>query len=72
MPAARTALPHVRAGAVQSRHAQWCAAAEAAGLTARRAGPRGLPAAVAPPDVAERLARTLAETLAVGGRHPTA
>jgi len=55
----RTALLHVRAGDVRSRHPQWLAAAEAAGLTPRRRGPRGLPAALAPPGDAERLARGL-------------
>jgi hypothetical protein len=60
----RTALLHVVAGPVSSRHPQWRAAADAAGLAARRAGPRGLPAALAPPDDAERLARGLSATLA--------
>jgi hypothetical protein len=59
----RTALVHVREGDVRSRHPQWLAAASAAGLTARRRGPRGLPAALTPPDQAERLARALATTL---------
>jgi hypothetical protein len=59
----RTALLHVAAGPVRSRHRQWRAAAEAAGLEARGGGPRGLPAALAPPDDAERLARALAQTL---------
>jgi hypothetical protein len=58
-----TALLHVRAGPVRSRHRQWLAAADAAGLQASREGPRGLPTALAPPDVAERLARALAATL---------
>jgi hypothetical protein len=60
---ARTALLHVRAGDVRSRHPQWLAAAAAAGLPARRRGPRGLPAALAPPQAAERLVRSLATTL---------
>jgi len=60
---ARTALLHVEAGRVRSRHHQWRAAAREAGLAAERAGPRGLPAALAPPDAAERLARGLARTL---------
>ena len=59
----RTALLHVRAGDVRSRHPQWLAASAAAGLPARRRGPRGLPAALAPPADAERLARALATTL---------
>jgi hypothetical protein len=60
---ARTALLHVHAGPVRSRHHQWRAAAQAAGLETERGGPRGLPAALAPPDAAERLARGLAQTL---------
>jgi len=60
---ARTALLHVRAGDVRSRHPQWRAAAAHAGVPTRRAGPRGLPAAVAPPDRAEALARALSTTL---------
>jgi hypothetical protein len=60
---ARTALLHVRPGDVRSRHPQWRAAARAAGLPAVRRGPRGLPAASAPPEYAERLARALAATL---------
>src|SRR5215207_10167602 len=60
---ARTALLHVRAGDVHSRHPQWLAAAENAGITARRRGPRGVSAALAPPEEAERLARALATTL---------
>src|SRR5215218_8049408 len=56
----RTALLHVRPGEVRSRHRQWLAAAAAAGLEARRRGPRGLPAALAAPQDAERLARALA------------
>ena len=56
---ARTALLHVRAGDVRSRHPQWLAAASAAGLPASRRGPRGLPAALAPPEQAGRLARAL-------------
>jgi len=56
----RTALLHVRPGDVRSRHRQWLAAAAAAGLEARRRGPRGLPAALAAPQDAERLARALA------------
>ncbi len=59
---ARTALLHVRAGDVRSRHPQWLAAADSAGLPARRGGPRGLPAAFAPPDAAGALARALAPT----------
>jgi hypothetical protein len=55
----RTALLRVRAGDVRSRHPQWLAAAEAAGLPARKRGPRGLPAALAPPEHAEQLARAL-------------
>jgi hypothetical protein len=55
----RTALLHVRAGDVRSRHPQWLAAAQSAGLAARRRGPRGLPAAEAPPEHAEPLARAL-------------
>ena len=60
---ARTALLHVRAGDVRSRHPQWLEAAAAAGLPARRRGPRGLPAALAPPEHAEPLARALTRTL---------
>jgi hypothetical protein len=60
---ARTALLHVRAGDIRSRHPQWRAAATEAGLTARRRGPRGLPAALAPPELAGRLARALSRTL---------
>ncbi len=60
---ARTALLHVRAGDVRSRHPQWLQAAAAAGLPARRRGPRGLPAALAPPEHAEPLARALTGTL---------
>jgi hypothetical protein len=59
----RTALLHVREGEVASRHPQWRAAAASAGLPARERGPRGLPAALAPPDQAECLARALARTL---------
>jgi hypothetical protein len=59
LDARRTALLHVRAGDVRSRHPQWLAAAEAAGLPARRRGPRGLPAAYAPPEQVKTLARTL-------------
>ena len=55
----RTALLGVQAGPVRTRHPQWRAAAEAAGLEARKGGPRGLPAALAPPEHAERLARAL-------------
>src|SRR5829696_200726 len=55
----RTALLHVRAGDVRSRHPQWLAAAEHAGLTPRRRGPGGLPAALAPPEHAGRLAHAL-------------
>ena len=62
LDARRTALLHVRAGDVRSRHPQWLAAAETAGLAARRRGPRGLPAALAPPEHAEALARGLAVT----------
>ncbi len=58
---ARTALLHVRAGDVRSRHPRWLAAAATAGLPARRRGPRGLPAALAPPEHAERLARALGD-----------
>ena len=58
-----TALLHVQAGPIRSRHHQWRAAADAAGLDSRSGGPRGLPAALAPPDDAERLARGLARTL---------
>jgi hypothetical protein len=57
---ARTALLHVRAGDVRSRHPQWLAAARAAGVSARRGGPLGVPTALAPPEHAERLARALA------------
>jgi hypothetical protein len=60
---ARTALLHVQAGDVRSRHHQWRAAAQAAGLAAERGGPRGLPAALAPPEEAERLSRALARAL---------
>jgi hypothetical protein len=60
---ARTALLQLCAGGIRSRHAQWRAVAQGAGLTARPAGPPGLPAALASPEHAERLARTLAETL---------
>jgi hypothetical protein len=59
----RTALLHVRSGAVRSRHPQWRAAAAAAGLPVRRGGTRGIPAAGAPPEAAEALARGLATTL---------
>jgi hypothetical protein len=59
----RTALLHVRAGDVRSRHPQWLAAAAAAGLPARRGGPRGLPTALAPPEHAEALARALRPAL---------
>jgi hypothetical protein len=59
----RTALLHVAGGPVRSRHPQWRAAAEATGLAARRAGPRGLPTALAPPEEVERLARGLSQTL---------
>jgi hypothetical protein len=55
----RTALLHLRAGDVRSRHPQWLAAAQEAGLAARRRGPRGLPAALAPPEHAGRLAAKL-------------
>jgi hypothetical protein len=61
LPSARTALLHVAAaGAVGSRHPQWRAAAAAVGLPTGKRGPGGLPAAVAPPEHAERLARALA------------
>jgi hypothetical protein len=60
---ARTALLHVRAGDVRSRHPQWLAAAQSAGLPARRGGPSGLPAALAPPESAGRLARALGHAL---------
>jgi len=60
---ARTALLHVRDGDVRSRHPQWLAAAAAAGIPARRRGPRGLPAALAPPEHAAALARALTSTL---------
>jgi hypothetical protein len=60
---ARTALLHVAGGPLRSRHPQWRAAAAAAGLSARDGGPRGLPAAVAPPEQAAALARGLAPTL---------
>jgi hypothetical protein len=63
LDARRTALLHVRAGDVRSRHPQWLAAAAAAGVPARRRGPRGLPAALAPPEHAATLARALAGTL---------
>jgi hypothetical protein len=63
LDARRTALLHVTRGPVRSRHRQWRAAAQAAGLEAHRGGPRGLPAVLAPPDDAERLARALARTL---------
>ena len=63
LPARRTALLIVRDGPVRSRHRQWRAAADAAGLPARRGGPGGLPAAEAPPAAAEPLARALATTL---------
>ena len=53
----------MRAGPIRSRHPQWRAAAAAAGLTAQKGGPRGVPAALAAPDDAERLARGLARTL---------
>jgi hypothetical protein len=67
----RTALLHVRAGDVRSRHPQWLAAAAAAGLPARRRGPRGLPAAAAPPDRAEPFARALSTTHSASpGRRP--
>jgi hypothetical protein len=59
----RTALLYVRAGDVRSRHPQWRDAASAAGLDARARGPRGLPAALAPPEHAGALARALAGTL---------
>jgi hypothetical protein len=60
---ARAALLHVSAGPVRSRHHQWRAAADAAGLQTSNEGPRGLPTALAPPDAAERLARGLGRTL---------
>jgi hypothetical protein len=63
LDASRTALLHVAAGPLRSRHPQWRAAAAAAGLPAQRGGPRGLPAAVAPPEQAGALARGLAQTL---------
>ena len=63
LDARRTALLHVAAGPLRSRHPQWRAAAQAAGLEAERSGPRGLPAALAPSEDAERLARGLAATL---------
>ena len=56
---ARTALLHVEPGPVRSRHPQWRAAAAAAGLECGTSGPRGLPAALAPPAQAEALARAL-------------
>jgi hypothetical protein len=59
----RTALLRVRAGPVRSRHHQWGAAAEAAGLQLRGGGPRGVPSAEAPPDAAEPLARALGGVL---------
>jgi hypothetical protein len=59
----RTALLHLRAGPVRSRHRQWRAAAAAARLPSHKGGPRGIPAALAAPDDAERLARGLARTL---------
>jgi hypothetical protein len=59
----RTALLHLRAGDMRSRHPQWLLAADKAGLSARRRGPRGLPAALAPPEHAEALARALSLTL---------
>jgi hypothetical protein len=59
----RTALLDVQAGPVRSRHHQWRAAADAAGLASERGGPRGIPAALSPPEDAERLARALAPTL---------
>jgi len=58
----RTALLHVRAGEARSRHPQWRAAGETAGVAVRRGGPRGLPAAQAPPEHAEALARGLTIT----------
>jgi hypothetical protein len=66
----RTALLHVRAGDVRSRHPQWLAAAATAGMPARRRGPRGLPTALAPPEHAEQLARALAKHVNAG--HPAA
>jgi len=60
---ARTALLHVQAGPVRSRHRQWRAAADAVRLQASKEGPRGLPTALAPPEEAERLARGLGRTL---------
>ncbi len=62
-PARRTALLIVRDGPVRSRHRQWRAAADAAGLPARRGGPGGLPVIEAPGPAAEPLARALATTL---------
>ena len=56
---ARTALLHVGPGSARSRHPQWRAAAAAAGIPAGRDGPRGLPAAVVPPEHAEAIARGL-------------
>jgi hypothetical protein len=55
----RTALLIARPGPVRTRHHQWRAAAAAAGLPARRGGPRGVPAVEAPAGDAERLVRAL-------------
>jgi hypothetical protein len=61
----KTALLHVVAGAgsARSRHPQWRRAGVAAGVEVRSGGPRGLPAGVAPPGHAARLARGLAQVL---------
>jgi hypothetical protein len=60
----RSALLLARPGPVRTRHHQWRAAAAAAGLAVRRGGPRGLPAAEAPPEAVEPLARALGGVVA--------
>jgi hypothetical protein len=59
----RTTLLHVASGPPRSRHPQWRRAGAAAGIEVRGGGPRGLPAAVAPPADALRLARALPQVL---------
>jgi hypothetical protein len=60
----RTALLVARPGPVRTRHHQWRAAAAAAGFAVERGGPRGLPAAEAPPEAVEPLARALGGVVA--------
>jgi hypothetical protein len=59
----RSALLVARPGPARTRHHQWRAAADAAGLAAGRGGPRGLPSAEAPPDTVEPLVRALGGAL---------